>query len=77
MAAPVYHPHRDIWYSHPAAMIVWWIPLDDLAPDETFELYPERFAAAVANDSEIFDYGDWVRDVTSGAYRDWVAEQYA
>jgi dTDP-glucose 4,6-dehydratase len=23
------------------------------------------------------DHGDWVRDVTSGAYRDWVAEQYA
>ena len=23
------------------------------------------------------DHGDWVRDVTSGAYRDWVAEQYS
>ena len=23
------------------------------------------------------DHGDWIRDVTSGAYRDWVAEQYA
>ncbi len=23
------------------------------------------------------DHGDWVRDVTSGAYRDWVAAQYA
>jgi dTDP-glucose 4,6-dehydratase len=23
------------------------------------------------------DHGDWVADVTSGAYRDWVAEQYA
>jgi dTDP-glucose 4,6-dehydratase len=23
------------------------------------------------------DHGEWVRDVTSGAYRDWVAEQYA
>jgi dTDP-glucose 4,6-dehydratase len=23
------------------------------------------------------DNGDWVRDVTSGAYRDWVAEHYA
>jgi len=23
------------------------------------------------------DHGDWVRDVTSGAYRDWVAEHYA
>jgi dTDP-glucose 4,6-dehydratase len=23
------------------------------------------------------DHGGWVRDVTSGAYRDWVAEHYA
>jgi dTDP-glucose 4,6-dehydratase len=23
------------------------------------------------------DHGDWVRDVASGAYRDWVAEHYA
>lgn len=62
LAAPVYHPHRDIWYSHPPALIAWWIPLDDLAPEETFVFYPERFAAPVDNDSEIFDYGDWVRD---------------
>ena len=62
LAAPVYHPHRDTWYAHPRALIAWWIPLDDLAPHETFAFYPERFAAPVANDSEIFDYGDWVRD---------------
>jgi len=62
LAAPVYHPHRDTWYAHPRALIAWWIPLDDLAADETFVFYPERFRAPVANDSEIFDYGDWVRD---------------
>lgn len=62
LAAPVYHPHRDTWYSHPPALIAWWVPLDELAPEETFVFYPERFAAPVPNDSEIFDYGDWVRD---------------
>lgn len=62
LAAPVYHPHRDTWYAHPRALIAWWIPLDDLAPHETFVFYPDRFAAPVANDSEIFDYDDWVRD---------------
>ncbi|MDQ3367671.1 MAG: phytanoyl-CoA dioxygenase family protein, partial [Myxococcota bacterium] len=62
LAAPVYHPHRDTWYAHPRALIAWWIPLDDLAADETFVFYPERFAAPVANDSEIFDYAAWVRD---------------
>ena len=62
LAAPVYHPHRDTWYAHPRALIAWWIPLDDLAADETFVFYPERFAAPVPNDSEVFDYDDWVRD---------------
>jgi len=62
LAAPVYHPHRDTWYAHPPALIAWWVPLDDLAPHETFEFYPDRFRAPVDNDSEIFDYGDWVRD---------------
>jgi hypothetical protein len=62
LAAPVYHPHRDTWYAHPRALIAWWIPLDDLAAHETFQFYPERFRAPVDNDSEVFDYGDWVRD---------------
>ncbi len=62
LAAPVYHPHRDTWYAHPPALVAWWIPLDDLAAHETFEFYPDKFAAAVDNDSEIFDYDDWVRD---------------
>jgi hypothetical protein len=62
LAAPVYHPHRDTWYAHPRALIAWWIPLDDLAAHETFVFHPERFRAPVDNDSEIFDYGDWVRD---------------
>jgi hypothetical protein len=62
LAAPVYHPHRDTWYAHPRALIAWWIPLDDLAEHETFVFYPERFATPVANDSEVFDYADWVRD---------------
>jgi len=62
LAAPVYHPHRDTWYAHPRALIAWWVPLDDLAAEETFVFYPERFRAPVDNDSEIFDYADWVRD---------------
>lgn len=62
LAAPVYHPHRDTWYAHPPALIAWWIPLDDLAAHETFVFYPDKFAVPVDNDSEIFDYDDWVRD---------------
>lgn len=61
-AAPVYYAHRDTWYAHPQSLIVWWIPLHDVAPEETFVFYPDRFDREVANDSEIFDYGDWVKD---------------
>lgn len=61
-ARAVYYPHRDTWYAHPRTMIAWWIPLDDLEEDETFVFYPERFARGVPNDSEVFDYDEWVRD---------------
>lgn len=61
-AKAVYYPHRDTWYGHPATLITWWIPLDDLRPEETFVFYPERFAAPVPNDSERFEYGAWTRE---------------
>jgi hypothetical protein len=61
-ARAVYYPHRDTWYAHPQTLIAWWIPLDDLAEDETFVFFPEHFAQAVPNDSEVFDYDEWVRD---------------
>lgn len=61
-ARAVYYPHRDTWYAHPQSLVAWWIPLDDLGADETFVFHPERFARPVPNDSEVFDYDDWVRD---------------
>lgn len=60
LAAPVYYPHRDIWYGHPASLITWWIPLDDLLPEETFYFYPDKFQVPVPNSSHIFDYQTWV-----------------
>lgn len=62
LAAPVYYPHRDTWYAHPQCLMVGWIPLDDLSCDETFEIYPDWWNKPVPNDSEIFDYSQWVRD---------------
>ena len=61
-AAPVYYAHRDTWYAHPQCLIVGWIPLHGLAPEETFDFYPDFFDQAVPNDSEIFDYSQWVKD---------------
>ena len=62
LAAPVYYAHRDTWYAHPQALVTWWIPLDDLAEEETFAFHPAAFAQPIPNDSEIFDYDAWVRD---------------
>lgn len=61
-ARPVYYPHRDVWYGHPHSLVTWWIPLDDLAPEETFVFYPERFDQPVPNDSERFEYRAWTKD---------------
>jgi hypothetical protein len=59
-AAPAYFPHRDTWYGHPSSVVTIWTALDDLREDETFVFHPARFRAAIANDSEIFDYDAWV-----------------
>lgn len=61
-AAPVYYPHRDTWYAHPESLIVWWIPLHDLRANETFEFFLNHFEKEVPNNSEIFDYSDWIKD---------------
>lgn len=61
-AAAVYYPHRDTWYAHPQSLMVGWLPLHDLSSDETFEVYPDWWDREVPNDSEIFDYAQWVRD---------------
>ncbi len=59
-AKAVYYGHRDTWYGHPSCLITWWIPLHELSPEETFLFYPDRFDKPVPNDSETFDYDDWV-----------------
>lgn len=59
-AAPIYYGHRDTWYSNPQGMVTWWIPLHDVAAEESFDFFPEDFARPVANDSEKFDFGSWV-----------------
>lgn len=61
-AAAVYYPHRDTWYSHPQSLMVGWLPLHDLHEHETFEVFPDWWNRPVPNDSEIFDYSQWVLD---------------
>ncbi len=61
-AAPVYYAHRDTWYAHPQCQLTFWIAMHDVSPEETFLFYPDFFNAEVPNNSEIFNYDDWVRD---------------
>ncbi|MFO0976783.1 MAG: phytanoyl-CoA dioxygenase family protein [Planctomycetaceae bacterium] len=61
-AAPIYYGHRDTWYSNSQSMITWWIPLHDVTPAETFEFYPDDYLRPVNNDSEQFDFQEWVSD---------------
>jgi hypothetical protein len=61
-AKAVYYPHRDTWYGHPQALIVGWLPLDDLRAEETFVFFPDHLRRPVPNDSEVFDYDAWARD---------------
>lgn len=61
-AAPVFQAHRDVWYSHPSCLVTWWIALHDASHEETFAFYPDYLGSVVPNDSERFDYGDWVKD---------------
>ncbi|QDV09447.1 hypothetical protein Poly30_50050 [Planctomycetes bacterium Poly30] len=61
-AAPVFQAHRDVWYSHPSCLVTWWIALHDAGEAETFTFYPHYLERPAPNDSERFDYRDWVKD---------------
>lgn len=62
-AAAAYYAHRDTWYANPRAQVNVWIPLHDVAAEETFTLFPSAFGRAVENDSATFDYATWVETV--------------
>jgi len=61
-AAAMYYGHRDTWYANPQAMVTWWIPLVDVDESNSFSFFPDHFDAPVANDSEIFNFQEWVAE---------------
>ena len=65
-AAPALNPHRDTWYANPQAQINWWIPLHNVSEKDSFSFYLKYFNAPVANDSELFNYGNWIKTVGFG-----------
>ena len=58
-----YSVHRDTWYANPQCQINWWIALPDVPEDRAFSFYPEHFEKPVKNDSDLFDYNDWMQTV--------------
>jgi hypothetical protein len=48
--------HRDVWYSAPRQQVNWWLPVFAATPDNAMSFDPEKFDAAVENDSDRFDY---------------------
>lgn len=59
-AAAAFYAHRDCWYANPQAQINLWMPLHDVDGSSSFGFYPELFAVPVENDSDGFDYADFV-----------------
>ena len=55
-AKPAFFAHRDTWYASPEAQINIWVPLFSYEASETFQFFPQVFAAAVDNDSHCFDF---------------------
>ncbi len=62
-AKPAYTAHRDTWYANPQTQVNWWIPLFDVTRGDSFAFFPSYFQRAVDNDSQEFDYDDWVEKV--------------
>jgi hypothetical protein len=58
-SARAYALHRDTWYGNPQSQINWWMPLHDVAEDDSFAFYPEYFSNALPNDSAQFNFNDW------------------
>jgi hypothetical protein len=54
-----YKAHRDTWYSSPESQINWWLPVFDLAHDNTMSMYPGYWSRPIPNSSQEFDYQEW------------------
>jgi Phytanoyl-CoA dioxygenase (PhyH) len=60
--AYAFHMHRDTWYSAPFSQINWWIPVYDLAPENTMAFHPRYWSQPVRNGSRDYNYTEWNRE---------------
>jgi hypothetical protein len=55
-----YKAHRDTWYASPDMQVNYWLPVYDLAEEQTLSLYPQYWNKELPNNSEVYDYDEWV-----------------
>ncbi|TGN20991.1 hypothetical protein [Leptospira idonii] len=60
-AKPSAFIHRDPWYANPQCQLNFWIPVYDVMFGSGFRIYPTYFDQAIANDSNLFDYENWIK----------------
>jgi hypothetical protein len=56
-----YKAHRDTWYSSPFSQVNYWLPVWSVTAQRAMAFYPGYWDEPVANSSDGFDYGEWVR----------------
>jgi hypothetical protein len=54
-----HHAHRDTWYSAPMQQVNWWIPLQDITPENTIAFHPYYWENPIQNGSDRFNYYQW------------------
>mmetsp|Transcript_34918 Transcript_34918/g.79872 ORF Transcript_34918/g.79872 Transcript_34918/m.79872 type:complete len:287 (+) Transcript_34918:268-1128(+) len=52
--------HRDTWASNLGSQVNWWMPVFDLAPNSTMEIFPDAFSKFVSNDSSAWDFRELI-----------------
>jgi len=59
-AISVSYIHRDPWYANPQCQLNLWIPIYDVKKDAGFRIYPKYFTNPIPNNSNLFDYNEWM-----------------
>jgi hypothetical protein len=62
-----YKPHRDTWYAHPRQLVNYWAPMFDAETGHVMPMYVQYFGKALPNESEQWDYDNWVQNARFAA----------
>jgi hypothetical protein len=65
--AYAFHPHRDTWYSAPQNQINWWMPVNNIVPENSMAFHPRYWEQPVKNSSREYNYYQWNKDSRSSA----------